>query len=239
MEKAKGLGGWVESGSKGDEIAAPLRRWMPPADWNVGAHAKHLRNLYVHFWRWATWKVFGDGGRGRVEGHAPDRIGDGDPPRTEGRAPDHRGIISFFTVAGFLNGPDFQKMRGELRRDADEIRVIDCSPEGHQPEVSACIVQGVQQPVYFAAVAAHPAYTVCFRSDLVQPRLRLPVTADATLFAEAAEIGREVIWLHCFGERFADPDAGRPGGPPRLPDGERPFIPTEGAIPIRPDRFTG
>lgn len=34
---------------------------MPPADWNVGAHAKHLRNLYVYFWRWATWKVFGDG----------------------------------------------------------------------------------------------------------------------------------------------------------------------------------
>jgi len=22
------------------------------------AHAKHLRNLYVYFWRWATWKVF-------------------------------------------------------------------------------------------------------------------------------------------------------------------------------------
>ena len=31
---------------------------MPPADWGVGAHAKHLRNLYIYFWRWATWKVF-------------------------------------------------------------------------------------------------------------------------------------------------------------------------------------
>ena len=90
---------------------------------------------------------------------------------------------------------------------------------------------------YFAAVAAHPAYTARFRSDLVQPGLRLPVTADASLFAEAVEVGREIIWLHCFGERFADPGAGRPAGPPRMADGERPVIPKDGAIPARPDRF--
>ena len=502
-EKAKGLGGWIESGSTGNEIAAPLRQWMPPADWNVGAHAKHLRNLYVYFWRWAAWKVFGDGGRARIQ-RPPDRIGDGDPSRTEGRPPDRRGIVSFITVAGFLNGPGFQKMRAELRRDADEIRVIDCSPEGHQPEVPTRIFQGVQQPVcivmavrstdagspaparvryralppghrndkfaalgrialdddgwtecpsdprasffprsagawgefaaledlfvydgsgvmpgrtwviapdrdslerrwkalqaeadagkkealfhphlrggkpgdkhvhkplrqglrghefrpgpvasdtgavvppvryghrsfdrqwiipdgrlinqpnptlwethssrqvyltalhrtapsagpavtfssvipdldhyngrggrvfplwadrgqhvpnlkagllravaealgvavgapdlmaYFAAVAAHPAYTARFRSDLVQPGLRLPVTADASLFAEAVEIGREIIWLHCFGERFSDPGAGRSAGPPRLAGDKRPVIPKDGAIPTRPDRF--
>ena len=33
------------------------------------------------------------------------------------------------------------------RRRADEIWVIDCSPEGHQPEVPTRILQGVQQPV--------------------------------------------------------------------------------------------
>ena len=503
-EKAKGLGGWIESGSTGDEIAAPLRRWMPPVDWNVGAHAKHLRNLYVYFWRWATWKVFGDGGRSRAEGPAPDIVGDGGPSRTEGRAHDRRGIVAFITVAGFLNGPGFQKMRAELRRDADEIWIIDCSPEGHQPEVPTRIFQGVQQPVcivmalrstdagssaqarvryralpqghrtdkfaalaaitldddgwtecppdprasffprsagawgefpalqdlfaydgsgvmpgrtwviapdrdslerrwkalqsegdagkkealfhphlrggkpgdkhlhkslrqglhghefrpgavasdtgavirpvryghrsfdrqwiipdgrlinqpnptlwethssrqvymtalhrtapsagpavtfsaaipdldhyngrggrvfplwgdrehptpnlkaslldevtevlglavgapelmaYFAAVAAHPAYTARFRSDLVQPGLRFPMTAAASLFTEAVELGREIIWLHCFGERFADPDAGRPGGPPRMQESGRPIIPTEGAIPARPERF--
>ena len=146
-EKAKGLGGWIESGSAGDEIAAPLRRWIPPVDWKVGAHSKHLRNLYVYFWRWATWKVFGDGGRSRAEGTAPDIVGDGGPSRTDGRAHNRRGIVSFITVAGFLNGPGFQKMRAELRRDADEIWIIDCSPEGHQPEVPTRIFQGVQQPV--------------------------------------------------------------------------------------------
>ena len=484
-EKAKGLGGWIESGTKSK---APLGQWMPPTDWNVSAHAKHLRNLYVYFWRWATWKVFGDGG----------------PSRIDGREPDRKGIVSFISVAGFLNGPGFQKMRAELRSEADEIWVIDCSPEGHQPEVRTRIFQGVQQPVcivmalrntdagspsparilyralplgrredkfaalgaitlddsgwtecssnarasffpraigawadyapledlfaydgsgvmpgrtwviapdraslkrrwealkaesdsgkkkalfhphlrdgkpgdkhlhkslqqglyghefrtgsvasdrgaairptrygfrsfdrqwiipdgrvinqpnptlwenhsnqqvyltalqahaltagpavtfsakvpdlhhyngrggrvfplwadrraqvpnlraalldeiagalgvavsapdlmaYFAAVAAHPAYTARFRSDLVQPGLRYPMTADARHFTEAVDIGREVIWLHCFGERFADPNAGRPNGAPRMPEGERPVIPRDGAIPTGPDCF--
>ena len=488
-EKAKGRGGWIESGSTGSNIKAPLERWRPPTDWNVSTHVKHLRNLYVYFWRWATWKVFGDG----------------EPSRIEGRRPDHKGIVAFITVAGFLNGPGFQRMRAELRQDADEIWVIDCSPEGHQPEVPTRIFQDVQQPVcivialrttdagspgparvryrvlprgtrqqkfealgrivldddgwtecrsdlrasffprsraawadfaaledlfaydgagvmpgrtwviapdraslerrwnalqsepdpkkretlfhphlddgepgdkhlhkalreglcghefrpgsvasdkaavvrpvrygfrsfdrqwiipdgrllnrpnpnlwdnhsiqqvymtalhryaptagpavtfsasipdldhykgsfggrafplwadrkrrttnlkagllrevtralkiavdgpdmmaYFAGMAAHPGYTARFQPDLVQPGLHFPLTADASLFAEAVEIGRELIWLHCFGERFADPSAGRPNGAPRMPQGQRPVIPKAGAIPIDPARF--
>ena len=38
-------------------------------------------------------------------------------------------------------------MRADLRQEADEIYVVDCSPEGHQPAVSTRIFQGVQQPV--------------------------------------------------------------------------------------------
>ena len=56
-----------------------------------------------------------------------------------------------------------------------------------------------------AAVAAHPAYVARFAADLVQPGLRIPITADQGLFAEAVRLGREVIWLHTFGERFVDP----------------------------------
>lgn len=122
-EKAKGRGGWVEGDGDASEGAAPLAAWMPPREWGVGAHAKHLRNLYVYFWRWATWKVFD---------HHP---------------ANNTGIVCFITVAGFLNGPGFQKMRDYLRRTCDDIWVIDCSPEGHQPEVLTRIFQGVQQPV--------------------------------------------------------------------------------------------
>lgn len=126
-EKAKGRGGWVEAGDQAG--AGPLNTWIPPADWGVGAHAKHLRNLYVYFWRWATWKVF-----------------DHDPQHDTG-------IVCFITVAGFLNGPGFQKMRDYLRRTCDRIWVIDCTPEGHQPDVPTRIFQGVQQPVCIVLAA--------------------------------------------------------------------------------------
>lgn len=483
-EKAKGRGGWIEAGSDGHD--APMKRWAPPAAWGVGAHAKHLKNLYVYFWRWATWKVFGSG--------VADSTGEVEMDRA--------GIVCFISVAGFLNGPGFEKMRDDLRRDCAEIWVIDCSPEGHQPEVATRIFQGVQQPVcivlaarpsnkdrsvpgrlrfvalpeghreqkfealaklslsgtkwvdgpngwrdpflpssagawaafpaledvfvyngsgvmpgrtwviapdeislnerwkmlveekdadkkellfhphlrgglpgdkhirkavakgltghsaslamivnekgkatkpiryafrtldrqwiipdarvinqpnpslwdsyskrqifltapedrtptsgptltfselipdlhhyngrggrvfplwrdakvsepnvkpallahlasvygagvaaedvmaYIAAVMANPAFAARFAPDLVRPGLRVPLTADAKLFAEAVALGREIVWLHCYGERFTDPAAGRPSGAPRLPKGQGPTIPADGAIPGAPE----
>jgi type ISP restriction-modification system protein/N-6 DNA methylase len=128
-EKAKGRGGWVEQGDSAGAKDSLLGKWIPPRDWGVGAHAKHLRNLYIYFWRWATWKVF-----------------DHDPAHDTG-------IVCFITVAGFLNGPGFQGMRDYLRDTADRIWVIDCSPEGHQPDVPTRIFQGVQQPVCIVLVA--------------------------------------------------------------------------------------
>jgi hypothetical protein len=127
-EKAKGKGGWIEGQSVTAAKSAPLRAWQPPAAWGIGAHAKHLRNLYIYFWRWATWKVFD-----------PNPFKPGSGPR--------EGIVCFISVAGFLNGPGFEKMRDYLRRTCDDIWVIDCSPEGHQPTVNTRIFQGVQQPV--------------------------------------------------------------------------------------------
>ena len=55
------------------------------------------------------------------------------------------------------------------------------------------------------------------------------------MFDEAVALGREVVWLHCYGERFVDAAAGRPKGPPRLPKDEAPFIPADGAIPGAPE----
>ena len=484
-EKAEGRGGWIESGT-GGRLQAPMDRWRPPREWGVGAHTKHLKNLYVYFWRWATWKVFGAGLNASTD--LPEK--------------DEEGIVCFITVAGFLNGPGFEKMRADLRETCSEIWVIDCSPEGHQPEVATRIFQGVQQPVcivlaarklekpsknpgrvrfyalpegrreekfkalaklsftgadwvdcsagwrdpflpaatglwaslpaiselfiydgsgvmpgrtwviapdketlhqrwlrlateknadkkellfhphlrnkkpgdkhikkslkqgllgheerldpvigdkgnvvdpirygfrsfdrqwiipdarlinqsnptlwnlhspkqihltalertspsegpaitftglipdldhyngrggrvhplwsnpaathsnikpallaqlakiygrevkaedlmaYLAAVMAHPAFTARFAVDLVRPGLRVPLTADASLFAEAAALGREVVWLHCYGERFADPKAGRPKQAPRLPKESTPRIPAGGLIPPAPE----
>lgn len=139
-EKAKGKGSWIEQG--GGNRAAPLDDWQPPREWKVGAHAKHLRNLYVYFWRWAAWKVFEQGTGMR----------DRQPPEQE----ELSGMVCYITVSGFLNGPGFQKMRADLRRDCDEIWVIDCSPEGHQPEVATRIFEGVQHPICIVLASRSP-----------------------------------------------------------------------------------
>jgi hypothetical protein len=88
---------------------------------------------------------------------------------------------------------------------------------------------------YVAAMMAHPAFTTRFQSDLVQPGLRVPITADASLFAEAVALGNEIVWLHCYGERFADPAAHRPKQAPRLLKEGAPTIPAGGTIPSAPE----
>ena len=58
-----------------------------------------------------------------------------------------------------------------------------------------------------------PGFTNRFKPDLVQPGIRIPLTADGETFAEAVEQGKTVIWLQTFGERFADPKAAAPPRP--------------------------
>ena len=172
-EKAKGQGGWVESG--GTNHPAPLLDWMPPAAWGVGAHAKHLRNLYVYFWRWATWKVF------------------------DAHQDESNGVVCFVTVAGFLNGPGFEKMRDWLRRRCQEIWIVDLSPEGHQPEVSSRVFEGVQQPICIMLASRSPntstdvPATVRYRA--VAPGNRLDK------FAELASVQLDDAgWTDCSSE---------------------------------------
>jgi hypothetical protein len=53
--------------------------------------------------------------------------------------------------------------------------------------------------------------------------------------SEAVAVGSEVIWLHCYGERFTNPNAGRPKKVPRLPKESAPYMPADGAIPSAPE----
>ena len=137
---AKGKGSWVENGTANSTPI--LNDWQPPSKWGVGTDAKNLRNLYVYFWRWAAWKVFEQGGGLR----------DKEPPEQENLS----GMVCYITMSGFLNGPGFEKMRDDLRRSCDEIWVIDCSPEGHQPKVATRIFQGVQQPICIVLASRSP-----------------------------------------------------------------------------------
>ena len=77
---------------------------------------------------------------------------------------------------------------------------------------------------YIAGVVSHHGYTERFTRELRTPGIRVPLTADPLLWKEAAHLGRTVLWLHTYGERFTDPADSRPEGPPRLPNDRRPKV---------------
>ena len=69
---------------------------------------------------------------------------------------------------------------------------------------------------YAYALLASPTYVRRFWDELTIPGPRLPITKDARLFAQAVEVGRRLLWLHTYGERFV-PVGERPG---RVPPGQ-------------------
>ena len=96
-------------------------------------------------------------------------------------------------------------------------------PQGRQPNLAAGLLDflnarlGIKiSPVdllaYIAGVVAHPGYTVRFHRELEEPGIRVPLSADQSLWQVAMSLGRQVIWLHTYGTRCVDPAAGRPSG---------------------------
>lgn len=57
---------------------------------------------------------------------------------------------------------------------------------------------------YVYALLAHPGYQQVFAADLAAPGPRVPLTADPALFSEASALGKELIRLQTFGERFPE-----------------------------------
>ncbi|MCY3711100.1 MAG: N-6 DNA methylase [Caldilineaceae bacterium] len=116
-------GGWVRHGDRGER--AILRDFLDPAvGAGHGGHLKNLYNLYVYFWRWALWKVF--------------EQGNGGP-----------GVVSYISASSYLHGDAFCGMREQMRRQCDEIWILDLGGEGrgtHQSEN----VFNIQTPVAIA-----------------------------------------------------------------------------------------
>ncbi|MCE5247378.1 MAG: type ISP restriction/modification enzyme [Candidatus Polarisedimenticolia bacterium] len=55
---------------------------------------------------------------------------------------------------------------------------------------------------YLYGLLAQPAFSERFAKELGSRELRVPVTSDAVLFFQVAELGRELLRLHTYGERF-------------------------------------
>lgn len=67
---------------------------------------------------------------------------------------------------------------------------------------------------YSYAVLATPAYVETFSEELTVPGPRIPITRDRDLFQRAVRLGRKLLWLHTYGERFIPPRH-RPGEVPQ------------------------
>ena len=78
---------------------------------------------------------------------------------------------------------------------------------------------------YVHALAGTAAFTERFEDELAEAAgpVHIPITIDKTLFQQAVELGRDLLWWHTWGERFA------PAGQSRLPPGRaQQLTPVEG-----------
>ena len=96
-----------------------------------GKYENVLSNMYVYFWRWATWKVFD----------------------THGAHPE--GIVALITPSSFTTGAGYAGMREYLRRTADEGWIIDLSPEEFRSETGMRVFPGVQHKLCIAIFARY------------------------------------------------------------------------------------
>jgi predicted helicase len=64
------------------------------------------------------------------------------------------------------------------------------------------VVSAEDFAAYFYAVLAHPDYPERFAVELANREVRVPIALDADLFSEAVKLGRRLIFLHSYGERF-------------------------------------
>ena len=118
-------GGWVRWGDDGGEQAILQDFLAPVVATGRGGQLKNLYNLYVYFWRWALWKVFE-----HKTAHGP-------------------GVISFISASSYLHGGAFSGMREHLRRQCDEIWILDLGGEGRGARKDANVF-AIQTPVAIA-----------------------------------------------------------------------------------------
>lgn len=146
-------GGWVRWGDTDKGADAIFRDFLDPATAaGHGVHVKNLYNLYVYFWRWALWKVFEQGEEGStgagstgvppVESHGRDGHATGGAHATPG-------VVSFISASSYLDGDAFCGMREHLRRQCDDVWIVDLGGEGRGTRKSDNVF-AIQTPVAIA-----------------------------------------------------------------------------------------
>lgn len=120
--------------------------------------------------------------------------------------------------------PDLDHFRGSFgakhviplwrRSDAREPNVT-CGLLERLAEALACRVGADDLFAYCYAVLAGPSYVESFSEELTIPGPRIPITKDPELFFRTAALGRKLVFLHTYGERFGEPGERIPHGQAR------------------------
>ena len=135
--------------------------------------------------------------------------------------------------------PDLDHFRGSY--GAKNVMPLHRNPSGVEPNVSDGLLAVLSEQVggeasaedllaYVYALAGTAAFSVRFNDELAEAAgpIHIPITADPDLFWRAVTLGRDLLWWHTWGERFA------PEGQSRLPEGQAMEVdPVEGM----PDDF--
>jgi len=139
--------------------------------------------------------------------------------------------------------PDLHHFRGSF--GGAHVIPLWRDSEATEPNVTAGVLAALAraygQPVtaadlfaYCYAVLCSPDYVHRFWDELTIPGPRLPLTRDAERFARAADLGRRLLWLHTYGERFIPPGH-KPG---RIPPGQARCLKGTPAVPEKyPEKF--
>ena len=132
-------GGMVRHGETEGSIGI-LKDFLDPLPKQVRQdHGLNLYNDYVYFWRWAIWK-------------------------TCEQTTDH-GVASFITASSYLTGPAYGGMREIMRRNFDEIWIIDLGGEGRGARKEDNVFEGVLSPVAIAIAVRLPGVSKEERVD--------------------------------------------------------------------------
>lgn len=111
--------------------------------------------------------------------------------------------------------PDLHHFRGSF--GAKDVMPLYRDRLGRDPNVTSGLlavlsatlgkdVEAEQLLAYVYGLTAMSAFTDRFSEELGEAAgpVRIPITSDAALFDEVAALGGELLWLHTWGERFAD-----------------------------------
>lgn len=109
--------------------------------------------------------------------------------------------------------PDLHHFNGRGGKDIVPLYRDASATPNADPELLAAVEQalGAEHPVtvedlfaYAYAVLAGTNYSDRFSEELKTPGPRVPLSADPDLFAEVGDLGRGLLWMHTYGERFAE-----------------------------------